>query len=309
MSIALVAGAVTSRVVAQAPSESTEEATSTTESPAETPASSEGTPTEAAATPAAAPEGTPTEAATPEAAPQATPSEAATPDAATPDAATPDAATPDAATPDAATPDAATPVPQDDLPPALRTRAAMDDEPLFAAPEQTPRAPWRVLASVGVGTSIRLVRNLELQQERFAPAYLELRGGVALPQRGRVGHELSLAVTGNLSGDGSYTSGIDPMQQWVLSPGYAVRVGFPAGAVPDFVVRGRVGIPVVLAPDVTWGVEVDASFTYALLAGLGIYAEVGYGTFFGAEDRAGDLTVNPVIGLELGAMLDWEVLR
>ena len=28
----------------------------------------------------------------------------------------------------------------------FRTRAAMDDEPLFAAPEQTPRAPWRVLA-------------------------------------------------------------------------------------------------------------------------------------------------------------------
>ncbi|MCB9635116.1 MAG: hypothetical protein H6721_23570 [Sandaracinus sp.] len=279
MSIALVAGAVTSRVVAQAPSESTEEATSTTESPAaETPAD-------------ATPDETPTEA---EAAP-ATPVAATEPEAASPTAAAPA--------------EAATPVNQDDLPPALRTRAAMDDEPLFATPVEAPRTPWRVLASVGFGTSIRLVKNLELQQERFAPAYLELRGAVALPQRGRVGHELSLAVTGNLSGDGSYTSGIDPMQQWVVSPGYAVRVGFPAGAVPDFVVRGRVGIPVVLTPDVTWGVEVDASFTYALLAGLGIYAEVGYGTFFGAEDRAGDLTVNPMIGLELGVMLDWEVLR
>jgi hypothetical protein len=199
-------------------------------------------------------------------------------------------------------------VSQDDLPPGLRT-AALDPEPTFEREPELERAPWRVLASVGVGTSVRLVQNLELQQERFAPAYVELRGGVALPQRGRVGHEITLAATTNLSGDGTYTSGIDPFGQWAIAPAYAVRVGFPAGPVPDFVLRGRLGVPLVLAPDLTWGVEVDASITYAILAGLGAYFELGYATYFGAEDRAGDLTVHPLLAFELGVSVDWEVLR
>lgn len=202
----------------------------------------------------------------------------------------------------------AAPTSQDDLPPGLRT-AAIDPEPMFAREPEVERAPWRVLASVGVGTSVRLVQNLELQQERFAPAYVELRAGVALPQRGRVGHELTLAATTNLSGDGTYTSGIDPLGQWAIAPAYAVRVGFPAGPVPDFVLRGRLGVPLVLAPDLTWGVEVDASITYAILAGLGAYFELGYATYFGAEDRAGDLTVHPLLAFELGVSVDWEVLR
>lgn len=197
---------------------------------------------------------------------------------------------------------------QDDLPPGLRT-GAIDPEPMFEREPEVERAPWRVLGSVGVGTSVRLAQDLELQQERLAPAYVELRGGVVLPQRGRVGHELTLAATANLSGDGTYTSGIDPFEQWAIAPGYAVRVGFPAGPVPDFVLRGRLGVPLVIAPDLTWGVEVDASITYAILAGLGAYFELGYATYFGAEDRAGDLTVHPLLAFELGVSVDWEVLR
>lgn len=232
----------------------------------------------------------------------------ATPSAAPTTAAPATATAPTSATPTPAAPTAIAPTSQDDLPPGLRT-SAIDPEPMFEREPEVVRTPWRVLASVGVGTSLRLVQNLELQQERFAPAYLELRGGVALPQRGRVGHELTLAATSNLSGDGTYTSGIDPFGQWAIAPAYAVRVGFPAGPVPDFVLRGRLGVPLVLAPDLTWGVEVDASITYAILAGLGAYFELGYATYFGAEDRAGDLTVHPLLAFELGVSVDWEVLR
>ncbi len=164
------------------------------------------------------------------------------------------------------------------------------------------------MAAVGVGGAVRLA-ELQLQQERLAPVYLEIRGGVAIPQRGRVGHELSLGLTTNLARDGTYTAGVDAVEQWIVAPAYALRVGFPQGPVPDYVLRGRVGLPVVLAPDLTWGVEVDASLTYALLAGLGVYVELGVATYLGAEDRAGDQTMHPVLALELGASLDWEVLR
>ena len=263
-------------------------------------------PTSATATSATPTSATPTNA-TPT---NATPTNAA-PTNAVPTNAAPTNAAPTNAAPTNAAPTNATPpepVSQDDLPPGLRT-AVDDEEPLFGAEPEVERAPWRVLASVGVGTSIRLVQNLELQQERFAPAYVEVRGGVVLPQRGRVGHELTLAATTNLSGDGTYTSGIDPFGQWTLTPAYAVRVGFPEGPVPDFVLRGRLGVPLVLTPDVTWGLEVDASITYAFLAGLGAYFELGYATYFGAEDRAGDLTVHPLLAFELGVSVDWEVLR
>jgi hypothetical protein len=289
--VAILASLSASSVVAQAP-------TSTDSAPSEANAASEG---EAAPSTGAAASATAPPASTP---PASTP--ASTPPASPPAA---PAAPPATAPANAPTVGPAAPsVSQDDLPPGLRT-AAVDPEPMFEREPEVERAPWRVLASVGVGTSVRLVQNLELQQERFAPAYVELRGGVALPQRGRVGHELSLAATTNLSGDGTYTSGIDPFGQWAIAPAYAVRVGFPAGPVPDFVLRGRLGVPLVLAPDLTWGVEVDASITYAILAGLGAYVELGYATYFGAEDRAGDLTVHPLLAFELGVSVDWEVLR
>ncbi|MBX3250128.1 MAG: hypothetical protein KF901_23320 [Myxococcales bacterium] len=219
---------------------------------------------------------------------------------------------PVAAQPTAASADepdgAASSVAQDDLPPALRTVVDVADfEP--TRPRTPPRAPWRVVASLGVGTSLRIVRNLELQQERFAPAFLTLRGGVALPQRGRFGHELAVGVSANLSGDGSYTSGVDPFQQWTLTPSYGLRVAFPAAAVPDWILRARVGLPMSPAPDFTWGAEVDASITHQLLAGLGVTVELGSSTFFGAKNRNGNLTVHPLIFATLGVTLDWEVLR
>lgn len=209
---------------------------------------------------------------------------------------------------DAAAQDAHDAAAQDDLPPGLRRRAPLDDEPVRLPDVTPPREPWRVVASLGIGGAVRLA-ELQLQQERLAPAYLELRAGVTLPQRGRIGHELTLGLTTNVARDGTYTAGVDALEQWVVAPAYGVRVGFPHGPVPDFVLRGRVGLPVVLTPDVTWGVEVDASLTYALLAGLGVYVELGYATYFGAEDRAGDRTTHPVLALELGVALDWEVLR
>jgi len=296
--VAILASLSASNVVAQAPTST--ESVSTESASAETNAASVEESAASATAATSSPTGAP---------PTATPTTAPATPTTAPTTAPTTVATPTAATAAPTSTPAPTPVTsQDDLPPALRT-AAIDPEPMFDREPEVERAPWRVLASVGVGTSVRLVQNLELQQERFAPAYVELRGGVALPQRGRVGHELTLAATTNLSGDGTYTSGIDPFGQWAIAPAYAVRVGFPAGPVPDFVLRGRLGVPLVLAPDLTWGIEVDASITYAILAGLGAYFELGYATYFGAEDRAGDLTVHPLLAFELGVSVDWEVLR
>lgn len=197
---------------------------------------------------------------------------------------------------------------QDELPPALQDQSGLDDELLPREPSTPPRDALRVIAGVGGGFSIRLVRNLEFQQERFAPSYFDVFGGVVLPGRGRLRHAATLHVASNLSGDGNYTFGLDPLQQWVLTPAYTARFALQDDPVPDFLLYGRFGVPLALSPDFSWGLELDVGATYMLLAGFGIYVEVGYSMFFGAKDRSGDLTIHPLLSGELGVVFDIEVL-
>lgn len=196
---------------------------------------------------------------------------------------------------------------QDDLPPALRD-SALDPELHGSREEDTPAPPLRVVAGVGGGATIRLVRHLDLQQERFAPSYLDVYGGVVLPVAGRVQHQVTLGVSANLSGDGSFASGIDPFQQWTLTPAYTARVAFPNDPVPDWLVFGRVGVPLTVAPDFAWGVGIDLGAAYMLTAGIGVYVEVDYSLYFGAESRDGSLSLHPLLSFEGGVLFDIEVL-
>lgn len=195
----------------------------------------------------------------------------------------------------------------DEAPPGLAPQA-QDDEAPTDAPAPEPNDPLRVVAGVGGGFSVRLVQNLEFQQERFAPSYLDAFGGVVLPGSGLFRHQLTLQVSVNLSGDGNYTFGLDPLEQWTFMPAYTLRIQPQRVAVPDYYVYGRLGVPLTVSPDFTWGVEVDAGFTYMLLAGFGVYAEVGYSMFVGAKDRSGSVSLHPLLSAELGVVFDIEVL-
>ena len=166
----------------------------------------------------------------------------------------------------------------------------------------------RIFANVGAGVGLRLVQNLEFQQDRFSPAYVEIQGGVTLPGYSRLRHSFVLAVNSNLNGDGGFDFGLDPFNQWTITPGYMLRIGFPDNAAPDIWIGAKVGVPLTIAPDFSVGAELAASFTYMFLAGFGIYAEAGASMFFGADSRAGNLTVHPILALELGVAFDFEVL-
>ena len=68
---------------------------------------------------------------------------------------------------------------------------------------------------------------------------------------------------------------------------------------------GRLGVPVVLEPDVTAGVELGAAAVWHFLAGLGIYAELIGSLFFGAATLDKDRTRasdRPAI------IIDWRVI-
>jgi len=195
---------------------------------------------------------------------------------------------------------------QGELPPALR--AAPEVEEIPGAHHEAPREPMAVRVDVGFGSSLRLVQNHDFDQSRFAPAYLSARAAFQWRQRGRWRHGVGLGVVTNLSGDGSFQAGLDPVQQWVLTPLYVLEWRMSDDPVPLFDLAATVGLPLALTPDFSLGGELDLTFTTRILAGLGAYVSVGASAFLGGQSRAGDLTLHPLLSAELGLALRYELL-
>ncbi len=194
----------------------------------------------------------------------------------------------------------------DELPPALRRQLAAEVSEHEIREVDTD--PLRILAGAGVGSSLRLVKNDQFQQQRFAPAYLDVYGGIVLPGSGSIRHGFTLGVSVNLSGDGSYSFGIDPFEQWVITPSYLLQVRLGDAAVPDLSIFGRLGVPVALSPETAFGAELGLGAIYNLFAGFGVYVELTGSAWFGGDSRAGNTTVHPVLSGELGVAFDLEVL-
>jgi len=192
----------------------------------------------------------------------------------------------------------------DELPPALRQQL----DPIPENEPVVPIDPLRIIAGVAGGVSVRLVQNLQYQQERFAPSYAEAFGGIILPGRGAIRHGFTLGVGLNLSGDGSYSFGLDPGQQLILTPSYVIKVGIGHDQVPDLALLGHVGVPLALTPDFSPGAELGIGAAYMLLAGIGVYVDVSYSMFFGGDSRSGGVTVHPLLSGEVGLYIDYEVL-
>ncbi len=73
-------------------------------------------------------------------------------------------------------------------------------------------------------------------------------------------------------------------------------------------VYGRAGTPMVLTPDVTWGLETGVGATYFVLGGIGIAAEVVGDVFYGTGTREKATTTYPVLSGQLGFVIAYEVL-
>jgi hypothetical protein len=71
---------------------------------------------------------------------------------------------------------------------------------------------------------------------------------------------------------------------------------------------GRLGVPVVTRPDVNAGFEGAFGALWFATAGTGITGELVGSMFYGAATRERDPTGIPVIGLQIGAFLDYEVI-
>jgi len=175
--------------------------------------------------------------------------------------------------------------------------------------------PIRIMGFLGGGIGFRLLRNLDspFLQDFVAPAYLDVGGALYLP-----GRELrfgpGLTVSTNLS-EGAGNQGLAVASQWVITPSFNILLPLwrlMDGTDYDEVqIQIRAGIPLVIGQglgdpnrvDFTFGGELGLAVHYKFLAGFGIYAEAQLVVVGGLRD-----TVHPLVTLDAGFMIDYEVL-
>ncbi|HEY0466902.1 MAG TPA: hypothetical protein VGC79_22010 [Polyangiaceae bacterium] len=70
----------------------------------------------------------------------------------------------------------------------------------------------------------------------------------------------------------------------------------------------RSGIPIVLGPDLSGGLEAAVGAAYMISAGLGVQSELIGSLYYGAATRDRSVTTIPVLSAQLGLFVDYEVL-
>ena len=126
----------------------------------------------------------------------------------------------------------------------------------------------------------------------LAATYLDLGGALLFgPGDFRQGASLSGAVA--LQGIG----------QLVLTPSYLALFGLD----DELAIRARAGIPVVVAPDASAGLEAAVGASYAVAYGLGAVVELVGSVYFGAATDERSITTIPMLSLQLGICFDHQV--
>ncbi len=96
---------------------------------------------------------------------------------------------------------------------------------------------------------------------------------------------------------------LDGVAQEVLSPSYVALQRLEA-----FMLYGRAGTPIVLSPDSNLGLEVGLGAVYRFSAMFGATAELVGSLFYGAATLEEVRTVIPMVSLQAGLWVDYEVL-
>jgi hypothetical protein len=93
--------------------------------------------------------------------------------------------------------------------------------------------------------------------------------------------------------------------QQVLSLSYAALERLDGGRT---LLLGRAGIPIILGPDASGGLEVAVGAAYMISAGLGVQSELVGSLYYGAATQERSVTTIPVLSAQLGLFIDYEVL-
>jgi hypothetical protein len=154
--------------------------------------------------------------------------------------------------------------------------------------------------SWSAGVPLRLTRNDRFDQDRLAPAYVDVLAGYVFRSTSHFAHGAGLGFSINLDEDGGFTEPVGALQQFALMPSYLLHWTLA----PDLFALGHAGIPMSFNAGTSVGFELGAALGYRVLSGFGLYAETGADLFGGASS-----TMHLTLSLELGVFVDYEVLQ
>jgi hypothetical protein len=157
--------------------------------------------------------------------------------------------------------------------------------------------PISGLLSLAVGRGLRFNNPYRLEKPlgdtaesvSLAATYLDIGGALLFGERD-FRHGASLAADVALQGIG----------QLVLTPSYLAQFGLS----DTLGVSGRVGVPIVVAPDTSLGLEAAVGSNLALAYGLGAQLELVGSVYFGAATDETSITTIPMLSLQLGVFFE-----
>jgi hypothetical protein len=167
-------------------------------------------------------------------------------------------------------------------------------------PASTRAVPWSGVGALSIGRGLRFNNPYRLarplgdtaESVSLAATYLDLGLALLIGERD-FRHGPSL-------GGGVALQGIG---QFVLTPSYLAQFG-----VGDTVaLRGRAGVPIVMAPDTTLGVEAGLGTSLAFAYGMGALLELVGSVYFGAATDETSITTIPMLSLQVGLFFEHQV--
>lgn len=179
------------------------------------------------------------------------------------------------------------------------------EPPPPAAVARTPRAEIaypHLFGALSLGRGLRFNNPYRLATQlgdsgeslSLSATYLDVAFGITSARYGRLEHggvaHLSVAMSG--------------IPQEVLSFSYIAQRRF----LPSLIVHARGGVPIVIEPDVNAGLELAGGTTWLLRSGLGLTAELVGSIFYGAATLERSVSVIPLLSLQVGVAVDYEVL-
>ncbi len=196
--------------------------------------------------------------------------------------------------------------------------AAADAEDPFSEPEErvvvaprptplasTPRSAdgyqhW--MGGVYLGKGLRFNNPYRLQRVlgddaeslSLSATYLDFHVGRTFSAPGGFEHGVSLKLS----------VATDGIRQEVATPSYLLVRRLS----PRVLTYGRAGVPIVLEPDASLGLEAGLGAAYFFSANLGVGAELDFSLFYGAATIERAVTLIPMTSLAIGVFFDWEHL-
>lgn len=128
----------------------------------------------------------------------------------------------------------------------------------------------------------------------WTATYVDLAASALLGNPEGLQHGVSLHLSAALDG----------VPQEVFTPSYIAAYALP----PSFFVYGRAGLPIVVEPDTNVGYELAFGGAWLVTAGLGVTSELVGDLFYGAATQEKSVSMIPVLSLQIGVIVDYEIL-